>query len=195
VVRGAGIIIQGIPLYGLKGMAGEFGHITLNKDSDAQCECGNFGCLEALASGNAIAKAAKKELQDGMGSVLLDMCKGDLSRLTTEMVANAAKQGDGIAWKIFDRAAEYLGIGIAGLINLLNPEAVFIGGGVAQAGDILFDKVRKTVNARALNKTAGEVVILPATFGLKSAVMGAISLILSGVVNLGYEHASFSAYR
>jgi len=192
---GAGIIIQGIPLYGLKGMAGEFGHITLNKDSDAQCECGNFGCLEALASGNAIAKAAKKELQDGIGSVLLDMCKGDLSRLTTEMVANAAKQGDGIAWKIFDRAAEYLGIGIAGLINLLNPEAVFIGGGVAQAGDILFDKVRKTVNARALNKTAGEVVILPATFGLKSAVMGAISLILSGVVNLGYEHANFSAYR
>jgi glucokinase-like ROK family protein len=192
---GAGIIIQGIPLYGLRGMAGEFGHITLDKDSDAQCECGNFGCLEALASGNAIAKAAKKELQGGSGSVLLDMCKGDLSRLTTEMVANAAKQGDGTAWKIFDRAAEYLGLGIAGLINLLNPEAVFIGGGVAQAGDILFDKVRKTVNARALNKTAGEVAILPATFGLKSAVMGAISLILSGVVNLGYEHANLSAYR
>jgi glucokinase-like ROK family protein len=192
---GAGIIIQGSPLYGLKGMAGEFGHITLDKDSDAQCECGNFGCLEALASGNAIAKAAQKELRGGVVSVLSEMCKGDLSRLTAEMVADAAKQGDGTAWTIFDRAAEYLGLGIAGLINLFNPEAVFIGGGVAQAGDILFDRVRKTVNARALNKTAGEVAILPATFGLKSAVIGAISLILSGVVNLDYEHVNFSACR
>jgi glucokinase-like ROK family protein len=192
---GAGIIIQGSPLYGLKGMAGEFGHITLDKDSDAQCECGNFGCLEALASGNGIAKAAQKELRGGVVSVLSEMCKGDLSRLTAEMVADAAKQGDGTAWTIFDRAAEYLGLGIAGLINLFNPEAVFIGGGVAQAGDILFDRVRKTVNARALNKTAGEVAILPATFGLKSAVMGAISLILSGVVNLDYEHVNFSACR
>ena len=192
---GAGIIIQGSPLYGLKGMAGEFGHITLDKDSSVQCDCGNFGCLEALASGNAIAKAAQKELRNGALSILSDMCGGDLSRLTAEMVANAAKQGDGTAWTIFDRAAEYLGLGIAGLINLLNPEAVFIGGGVAQAGDILFDRVRKTVSARALSKTAGEVAILPATFGLKSAVMGAISLILSGVVNLDYEHVNFSACR
>jgi glucokinase-like ROK family protein len=188
---GAGIIIQGIPLYGLKGMAGEFGHITLDKDSDAQCECGNFGCLEALASGNAIAKAAKKELLGGIGSVLLDMCKGDLSRLTAEMVADAAKQGDSLAWTIFDRAAEYLGLGISGVINLFNPEAVFIGGGVAQAGDILFSRVRKTVNARALNKTASDVAILPASFGSRAAVMGAISLILSGVVNLGVEQTHF----
>jgi glucokinase-like ROK family protein len=190
---GAGVIIQGSPLYGLKGMAGEFGHFTLDKDSTVQCDCGNFGCLEALASGNAIAKAAQKELRNGAVSVLSNMCSGDLPRLTAEMVANAAKQGDRTAWTIFDRAAEYLGLGIAGLINLFNPEAVFIGGGVAQAGEILFDRVRKTVNARALSKTASEVAILPATFGLKSAVMGAISLILSGVVNSDYEHANFLA--
>jgi glucokinase len=113
--------------------------------------------------------------------------------VTAEMVAHAAKQGDGTAWTVFDRAAEYLGLGIAGLINLFNPEAVFIGGGVAQAGDILFDKVRKTVNGRALNTTASDVAVVPATFGPKAAVMGAISLILSGVVNLDYEHVNFSA--
>ena len=190
---GAGIIIQGNPLYGLRGLAGEFGHITLEKDSDAQCECGNFGCLEALASGNAIAKAARKELRSGAVTLLSELSGGDLSRVTAEMVAHAAKQGDGTAWAIFDRAAEYLGLGIAGLINLFNPEAVFIGGGVAQAGDILFDKVRKTVNGRALNKTASDVAVVPATFGPKAAVMGAISLILSGVVNLDYEHVNFSA--
>jgi glucokinase-like ROK family protein len=188
---GAGIIIQGIPLYGLKGMAGEFGHITLNKDSDAQCECGNFGCLEALSSGSAIAKAAQKELRGGAVSVLSEMCGGEPARLTAEMVADAAKQGDSLAWTIFDRAAEYLGLGISGVINLFNPEAVFIGGGVAQAGDILFSRVRKTVNARALNKTASDVAILPASFGYRAAVMGAISLILSGVVNLGVEQTHF----
>lgn len=189
---GAGIIIQGAPLYGFKGKAGEFGHITLDKDSDVQCECGNFGCLEALASGNAIAKSGQRELRSGAVSALLEACGGDPARLTAEMVVNAAKHGDGTAWTVFDRAAEYLGIGIAGLINLFNPEAVFIGGGVAQAGNILFDKVRKTVNARALNKTASEVAIMPATFGLRSAVMGAVSLILSGVVNLDYEHVNFT---
>ena len=185
---GAGVIIRGTPLYGSQGLAGEFGHITFDKDSDAQCECGNFGCLEALASGNAIAKAARKELERDAVSDLLIACAGDPSRLTAEMVAQSAKRGDQVARKVFDLAAEYVGVGIAGLINLYNPEAVFIGGGVAQAGDILFDRVRKTVQARALKKTAGAVSILPATFGLRSAVMGAVSLILSGVVNLNVEH-------
>jgi glucokinase-like ROK family protein len=185
---GAGIIIQGSPLYGFKGLAGEFGHFTMDKNSDVQCDCGNFGCLEALASGNAIAKTAQKELRKGAVSVLAEMCGGDLLRVTAEMVADAAKQGDGTAWAIFDTAVEYLGLGIAGLINIINPDAVFIGGGLAQAGDALFNKVRKTVNARALNKTAAGIAIQPATFGPKAAVMGALSLILSGVVNLDYEN-------
>jgi len=187
---GAGIIIRGTPLYGQQGKAGEVGHVTFDKDSTLQCECGNFGCLEALASGNAIAKAARMELDRGAVSELTEACGGDLSKVTAEMVARYAKRGDQTAWRVFDRAVEYIGIGIAGLINLFNPEAVFIGGGVAQAGDILFDKVRKTVQARALNKTASGVAILPATFGLKSAVMGAVSLILSGVVNLNYGQVS-----
>ena len=190
---GAGVIIRGTPLYGSLGMAGEFGHITFDKDSDAQCECGNFGCLEALASGNAIAKAARKELENGAASDLLKACDGDPSRLTAEMVVQSAKRGDGVAWRVFDVAAEYIGVGIAGLINLYNPEAVFIGGGVAQAGDILFDRVRRTVQKRALKRTAGAASILPATFGLKSAVMGAVSLILSSVVNLNFEHIADSA--
>jgi glucokinase-like ROK family protein len=185
---GAGVIIRGTPLYGSLGMAGEFGHVTFEKDSEAQCECGNYGCLEALASGNAIAKAARKELERGVESDLRNACEGDPAKLTAEMVAQSAKRGDQVAWKVFERAAEYIGVGIAGLINLYNPEAVFIGGGVAQSGDILFDRVRKTVQARALKKTAGAVSILPATFGLRSAVMGAVSLILSGVVNLNFEH-------
>lgn len=181
---GAGIIMNGEPLYGPKGMAGEFGHITLEKDSRVQCECGNFGCLEALASGNALAKAARSKLQAGAKSSIENMCGNDLGNITAKMVADAAKQGDAVAWDVFNRSAEFLGIGIAGLINLLSPEAIVIGGGVAQSGDILFDMVRKTVNNRALNKISREVAILPATFGMRAAVMGAVSLILNKVLNL-----------
>jgi glucokinase-like ROK family protein len=181
---GAGIIMNGEPLYGPKGMAGEFGHITLEKDSRVQCECGNFGCLEALASGNALTKAARSKIQAGAKSSLEDMCGNDLGNITAKMVADAAKQGDAVAWDVFNRSAEFLGIGIAGLINLLSPEAIVIGGGVAQSGDILFDMVRKTVNSRALNKISREVAILPATFGMRAAVMGAVSLILNKVLNL-----------
>jgi glucokinase-like ROK family protein len=186
---GAGIIIDGKPLYGPMGMAGEFGHITLDKDSPVQCDCGNFGCLEALASGNAIAKSARKRLAEGEKSLLRELCAGDLSKVTAEMVAGAAKQGDALSWSVFDRAMEFLGVGIAGLINLFNPEAVVIGGGVAQAGDILFEKVRKTVNARSLNILSSNVPVKPATFGLKTAVMGAVSLVLNEVLSLHHEQA------
>ncbi|MBM3309986.1 MAG: ROK family transcriptional regulator [Candidatus Aminicenantes bacterium] len=184
---GAGIIINGKPLYGPLGLAGEFGHITLEKDSQVQCDCGNFGCLEALASGNAIAKAACLRLLEGGRSPMLEACGGDPTKVTAESVAAAAKQGDPLAWEIFDRAVEYLGIGIAGLVNLFSPEAIVIGGGVAQAGDILFEKVRKTVNARSLNKISAEVILKPATYGMKAAVMGAVSLVLNEVINLNHN--------
>jgi glucokinase-like ROK family protein len=185
---GAGIVIDGKPLYGPTGMSGEFGHTTLERDSGVQCDCGNFGCLEALASGNAIAKFARRAVAGESRSVLLEMCGGEVSGITAEMVADAAKQGDPVAGGVFERAAEYLGIGIANLINLLNPEAVVIGGGVAQAGDILFDKVRKTVLARSLKKIAKDVQILPATFGMKASVMGAVSLVANDVFSLDQQN-------
>ena len=143
--------------------------------------------MEALASVNAIAKSAKKRLLEGERSLLRELCEGEISKVTTEMVANAAKHGDALAWNIFERAMEYLGIGVAGLVNLFSPEAVVIGGGVAQAGDILFEKVRKTVNARSLNMITSNMLIKPATFGLKTAVMGAVSLVLSEVISLNHD--------
>jgi len=181
---GGGIVIDGEPVFGPRGIAGEIGHMTLDRNSGRLCDCGNFGCLEALASGNAIAKEARARLQAGEDSVLRTMCGDAIDGVTAEMVANAAKKGDPMALDIFHRAAEYLGIGIAALINLLDPEAVVIGGGVAQAGDLLFDIVRKTVSLRALSKIADDAAILPASFGMKAAAMGAVALVLNKVINL-----------
>lgn len=188
---GAGIIVDGKPLYGSLGLAGEFGHVTLDRNSRVLCDCGNYGCLEALSSGNAIAKAAQARLrEDSREGALRDACEGDPDRVTTEMVAYAAQRGDPLAFEVFNTAVEYLGIGIAGLVNLFSPEAVVIGGGVAQAGSILFDKVRETVKSRALNKISSNLVIKPASFGMKAAAMGAVSLILSEVVNFNHETRS-----
>ncbi len=184
---GAGIIIEGKPFYGPTGMSGEFGHTTLEMESDVQCDCGNFGCLEALASGNAIAKFARRALQDRPRGILAESCGGDFSRISAETVVRAAKKGDQLAGRVFRRAAEYLGIGIANLVNIFNPEAVVLGGGVAQAGDILFDELRKTVHARALKKISKDVQIVPATFGMKASVMGAVSLIANDVFNLDIQ--------
>jgi len=168
-------------------MAGEFGHITVEKDSKIQCDCGNFGCLEALASGRGIARAAQMELEKGAQSILLGMCGGDIQKITAEMVANAAKKGDILAWNIFRQAAEYIGIGISALINLFNPEAIVLGGGVIQAGEILFDNVRKTINARSLNRTSRGIPLLPPTFKLKAAAVGAVALVMDKLLDLELE--------
>ena len=184
---GAGIILNGSPLLGANGMAGEFGHITIEKDSKIQCDCGNFGCLEALASGRGIARAAQNALEKGADSILAKMCKGNIQTVSAEMVATAAKKGDALAWNVFQQAAEYIGIGIFSLINLFNPEAIIIGGGVIQAGEILFDNVRKTINARSLNRSSRGVPVLAPTFGLKVAAIGAVALVMNKLLDLELE--------
>lgn len=184
---GAGIVIDGKPHYGPRGFAGEFGHITLEKDSDAKCECGNTGCLEALASGRAIALAAQKALGESAESILFEACRNELSEITAEMVADAAKKGDRLALEVFENAAEYIGIGIAGLINLLSPEAVLIGGGVSEAGDLLFDTVRRVVSSRELHVASRKVLVEPVTFGMKTAAMGSVALILNEVLHLNHR--------
>jgi len=113
---GSGIIANGKLLTGIDGYAGEFGHITIDKDSDIQCSCKKYGCLEALASGKAIALTAQSRLARGQKSKLIEDCGGDISKVTTEMVANAANQGDELALNVFNRAMEYIGIGISILI-------------------------------------------------------------------------------
>ena len=183
---GAGIIIDGKPLYGNVGMAGEFGHITLDKNSKIVCECGNRGCLEALASGRAIALAAQKRLPQNPDSLLNELCHGNPDRLTSEIVAEASKRGDTLACNVFKDAAEYLGVGVAAMINLFNPQAVVIGGGVSQAGNLLFDTVRSEVKKRALDNMAQNVEIMPTSFGMNSAVMGAVALILNEILHLNF---------
>ncbi len=180
---GSGIIANGKLLTGTDGFAGEFGHITIDKDSDIQCSCKKYGCLEALASGKAISFTAQSRLARGQESILQEMCGGDYSKVTAKMVADAAKQGDEMALNVFTRAMEYIGLGISNLIGIFNPDLIVIGGGVSMAGDIFFDNIRATVQKNSMHPTARQVQILPVEFGLNAAIMGAFSLILNKVLN------------
>jgi glucokinase-like ROK family protein len=181
---GAGIIVDGKLLMGADGFAGEFGHITVETDSDIQCSCKKYGCLEALASGKAIALTARSRIARGQSSLLVELCGGDVNKVTAKMVADATRKGDELASNVFNRAMDYIGIGISSLVNIFNPELVTIGGGVSLAGDIFFDNIRKSVDRNIMQPTSREVEILPVTFGENAALMGAFALILQRVLNL-----------
>jgi glucokinase-like ROK family protein len=181
---GSGVIVNGEMLTGRDGFAGEFGHITIDKESDILCSCGKYGCLEALASGKAIAITAQSRLARGQQSLLLELSGGDINKVTAKMVADAAKAGDELALNVFNKAIEYVGVGIADLVNLFNPEMIVIGGGVAMSGDIFFDTIKKVISKHILQASAKELQILPVAFGKNAALMGAFALVLNRILNL-----------
>ena len=174
---GGGIILDGELQYGLGDAAGEAGHQTLEPDGPP-CGCGNRGCLEALASGTAIARAAREAATTlpANATALLKLAGGDAARLSAKMVAEAAAGGDPLARRLWDRAMTYLGIGIGNLITVLSPEAIVIGGGLSAAGPALFDRVRSVVEERVRLAPAAVVALLPAELGTESSLHGALAL-------------------
>ena len=171
---GAGLILDGRIYRGRDCAAGEFGHIILARNGP-RCNCGGRGCLEALASGTAIAKRAKREIKRAPDSLLGRMHVEKGGDLSAKDVFAAARLGDAAAGKIVHDAAEYLGLGIASAIHLLNPEIFIIGGGLARAGKMFFEPVRRTVAERAQATLARNVRIVPAKLGDKAGIHGSLA--------------------
>jgi len=143
---GAGILVDGQVFRGYRGTAGEFGHITIDPNGPA-CNCGRYGCLEALAAGPAIALRARGAIAQGRRTVIAALAGG--GEVNAETVFAAARQGDEVALDIVDDTAAYLGIGLASLIHLLNPRVIALGGGVMLGGaDLLLERVRRQVARR-----------------------------------------------
>ena len=172
---GSGIVINGQIVRGAANAAGEIGHIKLQAKDGPLCGCGDSGCLEAFASGPAIVAMAQDYLKGGKSAKFAELA-GD-GEITPYIVAKAAEAGDVVAKRIFEIMGYRIGIGLTSVINLLNPEKVIVGGGVAECGDLLLEPIRKTVKARAM-KVAGETVqIVPAELGNSAGVIGASMLI------------------
>lgn len=173
---GGGIIVDGRLYTGTDGCAGEIGHMTIEAHGP-RCNCGNFGCLEALASGSAMAREAVRRMGQGESSSLSGLAKGGLRSVTAEMIAVAARQDDKMACEIVANAANYLGIGLASLVNIFNPEAIVIGGGVSKMGNMLLQPAKKVVKERAFKLPSRTVRIVRARLGSNAEMMGAAAYV------------------
>ncbi len=169
---GGGIIINGRLYSGLRGSAGEIGHMTIDVNGP-RCSCGNIGCLEILASGTAVAREAIRRISQGEESSLTEMVEGKIENITAEKVGVAAQGGDSLALEVISKAATYLGVGMVNLVNIFNPEMIIVGGGVAQMGDLLLEPARQVVKERAFQLSARAVRIVSAQLGDSAGVLGA----------------------
>jgi glucokinase len=167
---GGGIIVDGTLYHGASGCAGEIGHTTIEANG-RHCACGNYGCLEAYASGLAIARRAVEAIESGESSTLLERAGGELGRITARTVYDAAHEGDELARELVHQTAQFLGAGVANLVNVFNPEVVVVCGGVTRAGDLLFVPLRREVARRAFKPAVQAVRIVaqqleaPGVFG------------------------------
>jgi glucokinase-like ROK family protein len=168
---GAGILIDGVIYGGTLGLAGEIGHIPVREDGPG-CACGNYGCLEALAGGKAIARQAREAVMKGRRTHLSRIVPPEA--ITAKDVVAAARLGDILAQEIVKEAGMYLGIVIANLVNLLNPSMVVVGGGVAQMGDLLLQPIRQAVQERSLKSAAKCTRITAAVLERRSTSLGAV---------------------
>lgn len=172
---GGGLIIDGQLYHGSSDVAGEIGHTTIDVNG-RHCKCGNYGCLEAYASGPAIATRAREALvREDTASMLPTMVDGQLEKITAEIVYDAAKRGDGLANEIVRDTARYLGAGVASLLNVINPDVVVVAGGVTRAGDTLFNPLRAEVRRRAFNPAVKAARIVPAELPGTAGVVGAVA--------------------
>lgn len=174
---GSGLVVNGQLVRGASNAAGEIGHIKLQMKDGLICGCGDTGCLEAYASGPSIVAMAQDYIKGGKSTKFREMAAAEGGEITPYMVAKAAEAGDPVAKRIFAIVGEYIGIGLTSVINLLNPEKVIIGGGVAEAGDLLLDPIRKTIKERAMVVAGSTVEIVPAQLGNSAGVIGASMLI------------------
>ncbi len=175
---GGGLIVDGRLFHGASDVAGEIGHTTIDLNG-RHCKCGNYGCLEAYASGPAIATRAREALvREESESLMPQLVDGDLERLTAATVYDAARQGDPVAAEIVRDTGRYLGTGVANLLNIFNPDVVVVAGGVTAAGERLFAPLRAEVRRRAFAPAVEAVRIVPGELPGTAGVVGAVKAFL-----------------
>lgn len=168
---GGGLVVNGQLHLGIGGTGGELGHTMIDYNGP-RCGCGNDGCLEAYASGPAIAAMGLKAVVQGLTTSIGELCQYDLNRITPKLIAQAAKDGDEIARDIYDQAGYYIGIAAANICAAIGPRRIIIAGGVARAGDLLLDPIRRTLRERVHVMPVEQVEVVPALLGDHAGVIG-----------------------
>ncbi len=174
---GGGIYVDGNLISGFTGAGGEIGHMKLVKDGKL-CGCGQKGCFEAYASATGIEREAISRLLVDKTNLLYKKIDGNIEKLEAKDIFDAAKEGDKFSLDLVDYEAEYLAMGIGNILNIVNPEKVILGGGVALAGDILLDRVKEKLPKYALGVTLNNFEIVLGILGNDAGIKGAAALML-----------------
>ncbi len=171
---GGGLIVRGKPFRGAHSAAGEVGHIPVHLDGP-RCSCGSFGCLEAVASGQALAARGQGALARGSSAVLAEIASNDPARVTAEVVLEAAERGDIAAMRAVEITGRYVGMGAATIANILDPDLVILGGGLGRQPRIV-ELAAAEVAARCIPPIDREVTVLAGTLGDDAGLWGAAML-------------------
>jgi glucokinase-like ROK family protein len=174
---GAGIISDGRLHRGAQGSAGDVGHIHVSDDRTIVCRCGNTGCLESLAGGEAIARDGTAAARSGRSPRLAAVLDAR-GAVTAEDVARAASFGDGVATEVLQAAGRRVGLMLASIVNFFNPSLVVVGGGVAQSGDVLLAAIREVVYGRGLPLATRDLVVARSSLGSLAGVIGASAMVV-----------------
>lgn len=169
---GMGAFIDGKIYRGSMGLAGELGHITVSEDGPL-CNCGNRGCLEAIASGPGILRRAREGIENGIVTSISKGMDNSFDKLSVEIISKAAGDGDKFAYYLINRTGEYIGIAIAAALNLFGCDLVVLWGGILECGDIILDAIKRTVKMRALEFISKRVRIEKTAIGDNIAALGA----------------------
>ncbi len=175
---GGGIVKDGKLLRGGKYSAIEIGHITIDYKGP-KCKCGNYGCIERFVGRDYIVERAVKAINEGKKTKILELVDGKIENITPKIISQAYKEGDEVAKNIWIEVGVCIGAMFTSLVNLLNPDVIVIGGGISQAGEILFETIRNTIRERAMKKLSENVKVVPAGLGTDSGIVAAASLVFT----------------
>jgi glucokinase len=167
---GAGIIHRGQLIEGALGLGGEVGHVSINQNGP-RCTCGGIGCIEAYVGGWAIARQGELALHSERSEIIRELAAD--GPVTAELVSQAASMGDPVSHQIFARAGQALAVGVGGLVNVFNPELIIIGGGLAQAGELILEPFRATLPQYTMRPLYAHVSIVPSSLGQDTGIYGA----------------------
>ncbi len=181
---GTGIIIDARLLYGRTGIAGEGGHVSIDRHGPI-CSCGKPGCIEIFASGPAIARRAREKLAAGNSkSKILELAGGDLNAVRSETVGRAYNAGDAVAAELLDETVDYLSLWLSNMIDLLDPDVAIFGGSVSAMFYPFLDEMLQRAAKVCVNTRAHELLVLPARYGEEAGIAGAASLCFGTLTSL-----------
>ena len=175
---GGGLVLDGRLYHGEHGFAGELGHLIVAPDGD-RCACGNLGCLEAMASGSTLGRLGREAAAAGPGGRLAALAAAAGAPVTGEVVFAAALEGDKVALSLFERIGHWLGVGIASLVTIFDPDLVVVGGGVAATGDLLLAPARASFDRYVHGRGHRDLPpVVPTRLGDDAGLVGAATLAL-----------------